>query len=324
MKNKYLLTQLIIAGAMLGGLASCGAKPSKAPLKSEETLKLQTVTGMQSIGGIGGGRMGRLSALLAAKDDKPLTDVDLNKIKDFVLPSVEVIMANGFDLTSTHTKLEADKKITIEEVAFEFVDKITFKLNDKSTTYSLIFNEAKVESEEKKEEDGTEIEVVSKIEGFVYEGDYDLTLIAPDASVSFLTFLSEVEKETKDNETEEERTLRISRAEDTYIEINQENEVEDGVLCSEFCYKVVDKGEVKVDFSIEVENAAENAIIEIEFGEIEYEISTKTIDGKVVYLVEMENDATDAEAEARFVKNEDGTFSVYVATEAPNPDTSAK
>lgn len=326
MKKKNVILSLSVLATGVVALTSCGILSSLEgeAVNKSESLSVEAITGLQSLGL----KSDKLVSYLNARndhddsdDDKTevqttLTQAEIDNITTNILPKADLLFNNQLNLSASKVTLAEGETIQIGTGSYNTIEKFTVSLEGVSQSYSLIYSEVLPAQAKHDDNDDDEIEVVSHISGFAYLGDYDVSNKTPDNTFTFFAFESTLEKETKTNKSEEERTFIIHKTATDYLRIKQENEVKNNKTESEFQYSSYVNGLLSEYYALDIEKKNNKTEIGFTMNNIEYEIVKREINGLSVYCVEIENETTDVEVKGRFVKNQDGTFSLYQGVQA--------
>lgn len=324
--KKSLIVSLALVATGIVTLTSCslGLSDKGEKLSSSESLSIEAVAGMQTLGNLNAKGLSPKFSRLA---DNNFTTEETDKITKEILPTADLLFNNDYNFSSSITNLAENERVTIEGELFSIIEKFTVSIGNINEKYSLIYNEAIVQTskngtskdtddhdEDDSEKETNEHEIVSSISGYACLGDYNPNV---ESVFNFYKFESKLEKETENNKTEEEREFIIHKSETDFITISQENEIKNNKNETEFSFSSYVGGALAESYSLSIENKENKSEVELTFNNMEYEIVKKSSDdGKVIYYVEIENESNDTEVKGMFIKKEDGTFEQYIPSTA--------
>lgn len=281
MANRFtILTAIAILGGSL--LTSCGETSTNLPdvLKKDPktSLTFEATTSLMLVNDVSTVRA------LRKANNVPVNEETIEETKK-VLPTIDLLLDNGIKFDSSIEKYDTPIQIEgIEE--FTYTIKETIKINYESNDeFTLFYNEGKIDIEEESDDNEIEQEKTTITEGYAFDG----------TNYFFFNSVLNEEKEIEDGEEEIEnsRTLKLNTGANSYIIVEQKNEVEGKESSIEFEYKVVENGHTTLDYSIELETEDDFTSIEYELNDTEYEVIRTLEDGYYVYNVELENSNDD-------------------------------
>lgn len=296
----------------LTGLASCTDNNNGTVngfASSETTLKIQAISAMNVI-----------------QNASTASFSTLKKVNNRVDPSVkEEISDNLQTMDMLMTKGSIEIESTIESVNIDFNGVIldtkeTYHLAD-DQVYTLYYSSAdkfeRVEAEGNWQHDSLtrdddwdrdefEIETIQYIKGISFlneekdaEGNLNFDKGFP--------FESKLVEEKEDDEVETERKLRMFISADSYVEVEEETEIEGRETSYEISYELYNKNFRHPSYSFEIELESEDANqIEFRINNHEYEVF-KFVDrnsNATRFRVEFEDEVTDQEEVLLFEKVE--------------------
>ena len=289
-KNLFTISLLSIVTLGVGVLTSCSNDtPStnlggvEIPLSSKKENTFQATTSVSLLNSIT-----QSSAL--SRTQETSTNTDFKEI----LPQLELMMNNGFDIKSEIESVET----TIGDTTYSVKETISYKdFNNQDVTYSLVYNVKEYE-----EKDDDEIEKYTLMDGYALleENEY--------------SFRSLMKSEEEHDENEVERNFKINLENNSYIFVESSLENEGDETEEEYEYTYVENGRKKMEYSIEIEKEGFKDSIEIEENEKEYEVKRISKDGKTYFLIQIKegNNYKDYLSYEK-VLNDDGSVS-YIET----------
>ena len=300
-KNLFTISLLSIVTLGVGVLTSCSNDtPStnlggvEIPLSSKKENTFQATTSVSLLNSITeSSALRRASQLKLGKDfknEETSTSTDFKEI----LPQLELMMNNGFDIKSEIESVET----TIGDTTYSVKETISYKdFNNQEVTYSLVYNVKEYE-----EKDDDEIEKYTLMDGYVLleENEY--------------SFRSLMKSEEEHDESEVERNFKINLENNSYIFVESSLENEGDETEEEYEYTYVENGRMKMEYSIEIEKEGFKDSIEIEENEKEYEVKRISKDGKTYFLIEIKEGKNYKDyLSYEKVLNDDGSVS-YIET----------
>lgn len=300
-KNLFTISLLSIVTLGVGVLTSCSNDtPStnlggvEIPLSSKKENTFQATTSVSLLNSITeSSALRRASQLKLGKDfknEETSTSTDFKEI----LPQLELMMNNGFDIKSEIESVET----TIGDTTYSVKETISYKdFNNQEVTYSLVYNVKEYE-----EKDDDEIEKYTLMDGYVLleENEY--------------SFRSLMKSEEEHDESEVERNFKINLENNSYIFVESSLENEGDETEEEYEYTYVENGRKKMEYSIEIEKEGFKDSIEIEENEKEYEVKRISKDGKTYFLIQIKEGKNYKDyLSYEKVLNDDGSVS-YIET----------
>lgn len=284
--KKLILSPILLA---LIPLTGCGLN-SSSNVSSKDQEKTQFVLASKLVDSIPSKNSSVLAKCLATLND-PLKDV---------LPLVEqadFILGQGKNsLSSVKSVSDLEGYETKESIKYIDVDGVNKEVN-------LYYN-----SSIKEEKEVDEIEIEETMAGIMKTNEFEYPFIAK----------NEIENEKDEKENSYEITTKTSN--DSYLvskwSIEEENE--NGVSKKEeqYSYKIVKNGRIVKEYSYEFEAYSNNVNkIELQYNNVEYELSYYSKDGKDYLLLEIEDEASDQENSYLYSKvvDESGNISYTLA-----------
>lgn len=208
-----------------------------------------------------------------------------------ILPTIDTLLNNGTVVSSTLEEVDT----VYDGITYNYKETLTYKdSNLKDASYTLIYNKEHTFTEQ----DENETEETTILKG--------IAIISENERYSF-TSLDKVE--TEGNEVEEERYLKISLTNNSYVMVEEEFEEERNKSESEFEYTFINNGRIELQYSISLESKLKFDEIEYEINDTEYEIKKTIVDGEEIYRVKLEKDDDYSKAIGVYkkVKLEDGS-----------------
>ena len=300
-KNLFTISLLSIVALGVGVLTSCSNDaPStnlggvEIPLSSKKENTFQATTSVSLLNSITeSSALSRASQLKLGKDFKNQESPTSTDFKE-ILPQLELMMNNGFDIKSEIESVET----TIGDTTYSVKETISYKdFNNQEVTYSLVYNVKEYE-----EKDDDEIEKYTLMDGYVLleENEY--------------SFRSLMKSEEEHDENEVERNFKINLENNSYIFVESSLENEGDETEEEYEYTYVENGRKKMEYSIEIEKEGFKDSIEIEENEKEYEVKRISKDGKTYFLVQIKEGKNYKDyLSYEKVLNDDGSVS-YIET----------
>ena len=237
-KNLFTISLLSIVTLGVGVLTSCSNDtPStnlggvEIPLSSKKENTFQATTSVSLLNSITeSSALSRASQLKLGKDFKNQETSTSTDFKE-ILPQLELMMNNGFDIKSEIESVET----TIGDTTYGVKETISYKdFNYQEVTYSLVYNVKEYE-----EKDDDEIEKYTLMDGYVLleENEY--------------SFRSLMKSEEEHDENEVERNFKINLENNSYIFVESSIENEENETEEEYEYTYVENGRKKMEYSIE-------------------------------------------------------------------------
>ena len=306
--NKKKFALLLIASSALLVLASCNTNESFTSLNSlstKETRNFEALTSMNLLSeSISSLKVKNLNFNRISDNDVNISDQTKAFIENDVLPSAEVLINNGINIDSTITTLDDDALLTINEVSYKYIEKISYNLVNEINTYTFIYNEGI---------NKTITNANNKISGDIYhrcglayKGDLDIATI--NASTLFTNFRASSSGIIGEDEKEDREVFVIGDSKSNYIKVAKKIENENNKTESKFDYRVVKDGVTTLQYSLKIENENNLVCVKIIKDDTTYRIRQST-ENNTEYFVRMNNEHTTYV----FTHNSDGTYS-YVRT----------
>lgn len=300
-KKLFTISLLSIVTLGVGVLTSCSNDtPStnlggvEIPLSSKKENTFQATTSVSLLNSITqSNALSRASQLKLGKDFKNQESPTSTDFKE-ILPQLELMMNNGFDIKSEIESVET----TIGDTTYSVKETISYKdFNNQEVAYSLVYNVKEYE-----EKDDDEIEKYTLMDGYVLleENEY--------------SFRSLMKSEEEHDENEVERNFKINLENNSYIFVESSLENEENETEEEYEYTYVENGRKKMEYSIEIEKEGFKDSIEIEENEKEYEVKRISKDGKTYFLIQIKEGKNYKDyLSYEKVLNDDGSVS-YIET----------
>ena len=288
MKKTILLTGLFgLAATFLSGCVN----NASTKINTKEVFLMEAVTGLNMIN-----PTSNVRKAIRRSANKPISEEQQQKIKE-CLPTVDMLLNNNQTFESVIETVNQE----IDGVNYEFKETIKY-LNSslEFDSYVLYYNNYVID-EEDNDEDENEVEVTSKTSGLAFLSD-DI----------YYSFVSKIEKEIEDDETEEERMFLINIDENSYIKIKEEYEVEGNEKEQTLKYLVVENGVTTIDYSIEIEEESNEQSIKLKVGDSKFKVVKETKDDETIYKVSYKDEDTKIVATYKKEIDENGNISFVI------------
>lgn len=285
--KKIFLSPILLA---LIPLTGCGLNSSFS-VSSKDQEKTQFVLASKLVDSIPSKNNAVLAKYLVASSD-PLKDVlPLVEQADFILGQGK----NSVSSVKSDSDLEGYE--TKETIEYKDVDGVNKEV-------TLYYN-----SSIKEEKEADEIEAEETMIGVMKTNEFEYPFIAK----------NEIENEKDELEASYEITIKTSN--DSYLvskwSIEEENENNVNKKEEQYSYKVVENGRTVKEYSYEFEAYSNNVKkIELQYNNVEYELSYYSKDGKDFLLLEIEDEAADQETSYLYSKAVDESGNInYILVE---------
>ena len=165
------------------------------------------------------------------------------------------------------------------------------------------------------DDDDDEIKIVDRVTGLAFIGGIPTSHEGELLLDEGMKFTSHVEEKIERDETETERKLTMYTGVDSYIQVDEEHEVEGNEEEHEIQYTVVENKVKTLEYSIKFESD-EKDTVEYELNQEEFEVKRVIRNEETYFIVDYENDTTDEEGLVTFLKQitmqDDHTVVTYI------------